>query len=69
MGLRVTIVTLLLGLSLVFQAVKGERVETFYALIVATYVLTIPSALILRGLTTPTICRFSFGHRSGSIFA
>ena len=48
MGLRVTFVTLMLGLSLVFEATKGERADTFYALIVLTYALTIPSALLLR---------------------
>ena len=49
-GLRVAIVTLMLGLSLVFQATKGERVETFYTLILLTYALTIPSVLLLRKL-------------------
>ena len=52
MGLRVTFVTLLLGLSLIFEATKGARVETFYALIILTYTLTIPSALLLRVLST-----------------
>jgi two-component system, NtrC family, sensor histidine kinase PilS len=52
MGLRVTFVTLILGLSLIFEATKGERVETFYALIILTYTLTIPSALLLRTLST-----------------
>ena len=50
MGLRVMIVTLMLGLSLTFEATKGEQVETFYALIILTYALTIPSALLLRKL-------------------
>jgi two-component system sensor histidine kinase PilS (NtrC family) len=68
MILRVTVVTLMLGLSLVFQAVKGERVETFYALIVATYVLTIPSALILRGLTAPTYLSIFFWSQVGIDF-
>ncbi len=68
MVLRVTVVTLLLGLSLVFQAVKGERVETFYALIVATYVLTIPSALILRGVTAPTYLSLFFWSQVGIDF-
>jgi len=54
MGLRVAIVTLMLGLSLVFQATKDEQVETFYALIVLTYVLTIPSVLLLRQFNTPS---------------
>lgn len=52
MGLRVVVVTLLLGLSLTFEVTKGERVETFYALIVFTYAITIPYALILRRLRT-----------------
>ena len=51
MGLRVTFVTLMLGLSLIFQATKGERVDTFYTLIVLTYALTIPcAAFLLRAL-------------------
>ena len=52
MGLRVTFVTLIFGLSLIFEATKGARVETFYALIILTYTLTIPSALLLRVLST-----------------
>ena len=52
MGLRVTFVTLILGLSLIFEATKGTQVETFYALIILTYTLTIPSALLLRVLST-----------------
>jgi two-component system, NtrC family, sensor histidine kinase PilS len=51
MALRVVVVTLLLGLSLTFQVTKGAQVETFYALIVFTYAVTIPYALILRRLT------------------
>lgn len=51
MGLRVVVVTLLLGLSLTFQVTKGERVETFYALIILTYAVTIPYAFVLRTLT------------------
>src|SRR5690348_2228880 len=53
MGWRVIIVTVLLGLSLAFQVTKGERVETFYALIVFTYAVTILYALLLRWLITP----------------
>ena len=34
MGLRVVVVTLLLGLSLAFQATRGERAPTFYGLII-----------------------------------
>ena len=58
MGLRVTFVTLMLAVSLVFEA-TGTRVETFYALIVLTYALTIPSALLLRILkTSPALTAF-----------
>jgi two-component system sensor histidine kinase PilS (NtrC family) len=53
MGLRIVAVTLLLGLSLTFQVTKGERVETFYALIIFTYAVTIPYAAILRKLSSP----------------
>jgi two-component system sensor histidine kinase PilS (NtrC family) len=52
MGLRVVVVTLLLGLSLAFQAAKGERVPMFYGLIVFTYVVTILYAALLRRLQT-----------------
>ncbi len=51
MALRVVAVTLLLGLSIAFQLAKGELVFTFYALIVFTYAITIPYALVLRHLT------------------
>ena len=47
MGLRIALVTLMLGLSLAFQVAKGGRVETFYTLIIVTYALTIPSAILL----------------------
>ncbi|MDE3035548.1 MAG: PAS domain S-box protein [Nitrospirota bacterium] len=57
MGLRVVVVTLLLGLSLAFQIAKGELVFTFYALIVLTYAITIAYALTLRYLTDPTTLR------------
>ena len=53
MGWRVVVVTILLGLSLTFQVTKGERVETFYALIVFTYAITILYALVLRRLMSP----------------
>lgn len=55
MGWRVIIVTVLLGLSLAFQVTKGERVETFYALIVFTYAVTILYALLFRWLTRPHV--------------
>lgn len=54
MGLRLVVVSLLLGLSLTFQVTKGEPVETFYALIIFTYAITIPYALILRRLQSPS---------------
>ncbi|MDR4463565.1 MAG: ATP-binding protein [Nitrospira sp.] len=53
MGWRVVIVTLLLGLSLAFQVTKGERVETFYALIIFTYAATLLYALLIRTLSNP----------------
>jgi two-component system sensor histidine kinase PilS (NtrC family) len=53
MGLRVLVVTLLLGLSLTFQVTKGERVETFYALIVFTYAVTAVYTLVMRMLVSP----------------
>ena len=52
MGLRVLVVTLLLGLSLTFQVTRGEQVETFYSLIVFTYAVTIIYALALRYVIT-----------------
>lgn len=63
MGGRVVIVTLLLGLSLAFQVTKGERVETFYALIIFTYAATILYAILLRRLTTPQVLvRFAWAQ-------
>ncbi|MGH7204626.1 MAG: two-component system sensor histidine kinase NtrB [Nitrospiraceae bacterium] len=60
MGLRVVVVTLLLGLSITFQVAKDERVPTFYALIVFTYAVTIAYTVTLRYLTTPTaLIRFA----------
>jgi len=52
MGVRVAVVTLLLGLSITFHVPKGEQVQTFYALIVITYVITIPYVALLRKLTS-----------------
>lgn len=68
MGLRVTFVTLLLGLSLIFEATKGARVETFYALIILTYTLTIPSALLLRVLSTASALAVFFWTQVGIDF-
>lgn len=63
MGWRVVLVTLLLGLSLAFQVTKGERVETFYALIVFTYAATILYALTLQHLVRPEVLvRFAWGQ-------
>jgi two-component system, NtrC family, sensor histidine kinase PilS len=61
MALRVLLVTLLLGLSLLFQATKGEPAGTFYALIVFTYAVTISYALVLRRLSSPeALVRFAW---------
>jgi len=63
MGWRVVLVTLLLGLSLAFQVTKGERVETFYALIVFTYAITIIYAFICRKLTdSETLVQFAWAQ-------
>ena len=67
MGLRVTFVTLMLGVSLAFEA-AGTRVETFYALIILTYALTIPSALLLRALKTPSALSAFFWTQVGIDF-
>ena len=53
MGLRVVVVTLMLGLSLAFQATRGEFAVTFSTLIIFTYLITIVYALLLRYLTAP----------------
>jgi two-component system sensor histidine kinase PilS (NtrC family) len=68
MGLRLTLVTLMLGLSLAFQVAKGGRVETFYTLIIATYILTIPSALLLQILTAPRALSIFFWTQIGIDF-
>jgi two-component system sensor histidine kinase PilS (NtrC family) len=60
-GLRALVVSLLLGLSLTFQVTRGEQVETFYSLIVFTYVITIAYALTLRYLAAPeSLVRFAW---------
>lgn len=68
MGLRMALVTLMLGLSLAFQVARGGRVETFYTLIIATYVLTIPSAFLLRALTAPVALKVFFWMQVGIDF-
>jgi two-component system sensor histidine kinase PilS (NtrC family) len=68
MAFRVAIVTFLLGLSLVFQATRGAQAETFYALIILTYALTIPSALVLRRFTSPTALSAFFWTQLGIDF-
>ncbi|MEO8338159.1 MAG: ATP-binding protein [Nitrospirota bacterium] len=68
MGLRVALVTLMLGLSLAFQVAKGGRVETFYALILVTYFLTIPSAMLLRVCATPATLMIFFWVQVGIDF-
>ena len=67
MGLRVTFVTLMLAMSLVFEA-TGARLETFYALIVLTYALTIPSALLLPLLKSPPALSTFFWTQVGIDF-
>src|SRR5689334_3190037 len=67
MGLRVAFVTLMLAVSLVFEA-AGARLETFYALIILTYALTIPSALLLRVLTTSAALTAFFWTQVGIDF-
>ena len=68
MGLRVALVTLMLGLSLAFQVAKGGWIETFYALIIVTYILTIPSAALLRVFTSPTALTIFFWVQVGIDF-
>ena len=68
MGLRIALVTLMLGLSLAFQVAKGGRVETFYTLIIVTYALTIPSAILLRALTSPSALTIFFWAQVGIDF-
>jgi two-component system sensor histidine kinase PilS (NtrC family) len=67
MGLRVAFVTLMLAVSLAFEA-AGARVDTFYALIVLTYALTIPSALLLRILKTSSTLTVFFWTQVGIDF-
>ncbi len=63
MGLRVIVVTLLLGLSLAFQVTRGEVVPTFYALIIFTYVITITYAFLLRTLASqPALTLFTWAQ-------
>ena len=68
MGLRMAFVTLMLGLSLAFQIGKGGRVETFYTLIIVTYILTIPSVVLLRTLTSPAALTILFWAQVGIDF-
>ena len=61
-GLRVVVVTLMLGLSLAFQA-RGELAVTFSVLIAFTYVITIAYVLLLRSLTsTGPLTLFTWGQ-------
>jgi two-component system sensor histidine kinase PilS (NtrC family) len=68
MGLRVALVTLMLGLSLAFQVAKGGWIETFYALIIVTYILTISSAALLRVCTSPAALTIFFWVQVGIDF-
>src|SRR6185503_9245378 len=58
----------MLGLSLTFQAAKGGWVETFYALIIVTYILTIPSVILLRVFTSPVALTIFFWMQVGIDF-
>jgi two-component system sensor histidine kinase PilS (NtrC family) len=63
MGVRVVIVTLLLGLSITFHVPKGEQAQTFYALIVFTYIVTIPYVAVLRIITSSeALVRFAWAQ-------
>ncbi len=53
MALRVAVVTLMLGLSLAFQATRGELAMTFSSVIIATYLLTLVYVPLLRYLKSP----------------
>ena len=68
MGLRMALVTLMLGLSLAFQVAKVGQVQTFYTLIIVTYVLTIPSAILLRLLASPATLTIFFWIQVGIDF-
>jgi two-component system sensor histidine kinase PilS (NtrC family) len=68
MGLRVAIVTLMLGLSLAFEVTKGARVDTLYALIILTYAFTIPSVLLLRTLSAASALTAFFWTQVGIDF-
>ncbi len=50
MGLRVVVVTLLLGLSLGLQLTRGEPFQTFYGLIAFAYAITVPYVWVLSRL-------------------
>ena len=68
MGLRVTIVTVMLGLSLVFDAARHERAETLYGLIIFTYIFTASSAAVLRALHSPRSLSTLFWVQIGADF-
>jgi len=55
MGLRVLVVTVLLGLSTILEIGKAQPVLTFLPLIIFTYVMTIVYALALRYVVTPPL--------------
>lgn len=52
MGLRVVVVTLLLGLSLGLQLARGERVTIYYELIAFAYAVTVPYVWVLSRIHT-----------------
>lgn len=55
MGLRVLVVTVLLGLSTVLQIGKSQPVAAFYPLIAFTYLITILYAVGLRYVVSPVL--------------
>jgi two-component system sensor histidine kinase PilS (NtrC family) len=60
MGLRVVVVSLLLGVSIFFQSNRDELVDFYSALIIFTYAITIAYVLAFRRLTTLTaLSRFA----------
>ncbi len=68
MGLRMALVALMFGLSLAFQVAKSGQGETFYTLIIVTCLLTIPSAILLRALTSPSALTVFFWAQVGIDF-
>ncbi len=61
MGVRVLVVTILLGFSIAFEIAKGERIPTFYFLIAITYAITIVYGVVIRYLSNSwALVRFAY---------